>query len=277
MPYDTILWGEEQAANGLTGVAALAGQNHQASGDKLTLLNDPSPPILIEAGGLSDTKPQGAALVFDKLEGGNTYKLPAHIDFWGFGWMKDLRAMPKVLQKGDNVTGQISTTNVNEGQIVAASLVYGKENVPPPMLRYRYADVRKRYKDIFFDTITITSAAAVTFNSGAAALDTALTNEAKWLDNTQRYEFIGLIPNIGAATFGGIMNWTKLGGAWKGTQPGVVNPPLSAVSFGIGGDFITPAEPIPFNGDALPQVGMTATSAGAIASGAAFGWVGDIQ
>jgi hypothetical protein len=263
MPYDTILWGEEAAKNGLTGTAALDNQNHLASGDKLTLLSDPSPPYLQGLGSLSDTKPQGCALVPDKMDAQNPIKGPGAILFYPQGWDVSLRYKPICLVKGDNLTGQCSSTNVNEGSIVAADISYGKTIVP-------FDISQGRYKQIYRPTATITSAAAVTFNSGGVALDSAISDWNKFGDVDASYEILGTFGCIGAATFGGICNVSKLGGEWAKRQPGLIVNPLSAVTFSPGG-FVPVLEPIPFRGDALPQVGMTAPSAGAVSFGMVIG------
>lgn len=258
MPWDTVLYGEAQAADGLTGVAALAGQNHKASGDTIELLKKDI--IWLQGlGGLSDTKPQACALVPTNLRSQMPIYGPASIDFWKDGWARWLRDAPIAMFKGDIITGQISTTNVNEGQIVAMDLVY--DNVIPPWL---LKDIQSRYKEIFPELFTITSGAAVTFNSGGVSLDSAASNFPKWSDPTGEFEILGTMPHLGAETFGGICNVTKLGGDWIGRQPGLVVPPLSAVKFSPGAQFRPALNPIPFDGDALPEVGITATSAGAM-------------
>jgi hypothetical protein len=259
MPYDTICWGEAQACNGLTGVAALSGQNHGASGDKLTLKSTPEPPFLQGLGGLSDTKPQQVALVPDELQAQNPILGPAGMNFWSDGWLKELRQIPIELIKGDALTGQLSNTNVNEGAIVGADVTYGR-----PVAPWTLEGVQGRYSKVFTDTITITSAAAVTFNSGSGALSGKASNYAKWSDSKGEFEILGIIHGISAATYGGICNVTKLGGEWDGKQPGLIVSPLSAVTFDAGGSFAPALEPIPFEGDSVPDVGMTATSAGAV-------------
>jgi hypothetical protein len=157
MPYDTLLHAEAQACNGLTGVAALANQNHRASGDKLFLKTKPAPPYLMGLGGLSDTKPQQVALVPDELLAQNPILGPAGMNFWSDGWAKFLRECPITLVKGDGLTGQLSNTNVNEGGLVAYDIAYGR-----PIAPWSLKDVRPMLSEVFTDTITITSAAAVT-------------------------------------------------------------------------------------------------------------------
>jgi hypothetical protein len=266
MPYDTVVWGEAQAANWLTGVAFLAGQNHTKDGDKVVLKSTPTPPYLLGLGGLSDTKPQGTALVPDETMSQLPIFAPGGIDFFNDGWAKWLREIPIVLTKGEKVTGQISTTNVNEGQVIGADLAY--KNAPKP---WKLSGVSGRYSKVFTDKFTVTSAAAVTFNSGPVSLDSAASNYPKWNDADGKFEILGSVPNIGAATFGGIAHIRNLGDKWDGKQPGIVINPLSGVTFNPGGDINTVLEPIPFDGDALPEISMTATSAGAISFGLLIG------
>ena len=265
MPYDTLLWGEEQAASGLTDTAALANQNHKKDADKLTLLSEPTPPWLQGLGSVSDTKPQGCALKPDTLDAGLPIYGPGAISFWHEGWFKELREAPIKLLRGDKITGQGSNTNVNEGMIIAADIAYGNA-IPPWLLKTYQASLKK----IFTDIIAITTAAAVTFNSGAVSMD-QMTNYSKWADPEAEFVILGVISHIGAATFGGILNVTKLGGPWQGKQPGIPVPPLSAVTFSPGGSFVKALEPIPFKGDSLCEVGMTTPSAGAMNLGLLMG------
>lgn len=259
MPFDSLCWGEAQACDGLTGCAALANQNHGVSGDKITLKTDPKPPYLQGLGGLSDTKPQAVALIPDEQNAQLPIYGPAGMNFWSDGWDRSLREGPIELLKGDALTAQISNTNVNEGAIVACEVAYGR-----PVAPWSLKDIQNRYEKIFHDLCTITSAAAVTFNSGSGVLSGKMTNFSKWSDPDGRFEILGVVHGISAATFGGIANVTKLSGGWQGFQPGLVINPLSAVTFDAGGGFAPALEPIPFDGDSLPDIGMTATSAGAV-------------
>lgn len=258
MPYDTLLWGEVGAKDGLTGTLALGGQNHLAAADKITLLDEMI--IWLQGlGSLSDTKPAGCALVPDNLRAQMPIYGPGGIDFYNDGWAHWLRSAPIKMVKGDKITGQCSSTNVNEGSLIAMDIAY-RNAIPPWLLK----DIQSRYKEIFTEKITITSAADITFNSGAGQIDTLASDFSKWSDPEGEFEILGVIPNIGAATFGGICNVSKLGGDWHGLQPGLIVNPLSAVTFNPAGNFNQALEPIPFKGDALPQLGMTATTAGAI-------------
>lgn len=269
MVYSTICWGESTQNNGLAGVAGLANQNHNASGDKLKLKTTPSPPYLMGFGSVSDTKPQGSALVPDTGNGNKPIYGPGAIDFVTEGWAWWMRSAPVVLQKGDQLTGQASNTNVAEGTVVAADIQYGSYAQP-----WNLAEMRQKYIQIISQQVTITSGAAVTFNSGSTAIETAATEKSNWLDVDASYEILGTSPCISAATFGGICNVTGLGGNWKGEQPGLLVSPLSAVTFSPGGSFAPALEPIPFDGDSPPDVGMTATSAGAVKFNIVMGQIG---
>lgn len=256
-PYDTLVWGESQAANGLTGLAALTGQNHSASGDDLTLKSTPEPPVIHGLGSLSDTKPRACAVLPKTSNGNKRIYGPGGIDFWGNGWAQWMRDAPIELQKGDTLTGQHDNTNVSEGGVVGVDMVYGGMITP-----WTLADIRKNYSRIYSQAFSITSATAVTFNDAAGALDT-LTDDDLWLDKKASYDILGVGSFRSGATFGGILNILGLGGDWQGFQPGLIANPLSAVTFNAGAEFAPVLEPIPFDGDSLPTMGMTATSAGA--------------
>lgn len=267
-PYDTLVWGEVGAKDGLTGTAFLAGQNHTKDGDKFLALQTNPPPWLMGLGSLSDTKPSACALVPDSLEAQQPINGPGGIDFWNDGWARHLREAPIMLEKGDKYTGQCSSTNVNEGSIIGADIVYGS-----PVAPWKLKDIQSQYTRIFNDIFTITSGADVTFDSGSVTLDAAASNYAKWSDTNGKFDILGVLNLIGAATFGGIAHLKNFGGDWHGHQPGLIVNPLSAVTFNTGAQFAPALQPIPFEGDALPSIGMTATSAGAIAFGLVIGKV----
>ena len=253
MPYDTLCWGEEGAANGLTGTVACTGQNHAASGDTLTL--QAGTPYLLGLGNTGDTKPNGCSLVPSRSNRGKAIYGPGAIPWAQLGWV-DLRPHVKRLYPGETLTGNRDSTNTNEGGIVGANISY--DGFPA-----HTAWQNRRYSDTFEELVTVTSAAAVTFNSGSTKLDSACT-DASWIDSKKNYEIIGISMVSGnAATFGGVMNVTNLPGVWKGRQPGIPVNGLSAVTFSSQQVFTPCAEPIPFQGSAPPTVGMTASSAGA--------------
>lgn len=266
MPFDTVLWGEVAAKTGLTGTVFCAGQNHVADGDKCVLKTEPFPPFLHGLGSLSDTKPAGCALVPDEQNAQLPIQGPGALDFGGNGWLHALAKAPIELMKGDKLTGQCSSTAVNEGSIIGAHIVYGK--ILP---LFDLVAISKKYEKLFTDIVTITSGADVTFNSGVGSLDSLVGNYEKWSDPDGKFEILGTITSISAATLGGIANILNLGGDWKGHQPGIIVNPLSAVTFNGGRAFNEALEPIPFNGDSLPTVGMTATTAGAITFGFLIG------
>jgi len=255
MPYDTVMYGEAGAMSGYTGIAALGGQNHKASGDIITLLS--GIPYLNGFGLLSDTKPRACALIPSLSNNQNKIYGPAGIDYWADGWAQWMRSLPMPLQDGETLTGNGDNTNVSEGTVMGMDLTYNEIIAP-----WELAVLAGRYAHLYSQEFTVTSATAVVYNSGPVDLDSA-TTETDWLNKEESYEIIGIAKGRSGATFGGILNITKLSGAWQGKQPGIVANPLSAVTFNAGAQFAKALEPIPFKGDAVPQVGMTATSAGA--------------
>jgi hypothetical protein len=259
MPFDFLIWGEEQAANGLTATTSKGPSGYVVTGDTITTKKGLGMPVLIGLGSISDTKPQGCAII-PQFSNRNTYIYGpgSESDFANKGFA-DFRPFGGVkLQPGETLTGYVSTTNVNEGAVIGAALAYDNIPVMPDVSGYS-----KR----FVEKITITSAAAVTFNSGAAALSSALTS-SNFLDTSKNYVLLGLVPNIGAATFGGIMTVANLSGSWNGYYPGIPMNALSAVTFSPGGAAYF-MEPLPLSGEEFDTVtvGMTATSAGAITTG----------
>jgi len=255
MPSDCLVWGEAQAASGLTGLAAVGPTTYATSGDTITIKGkERGEPYLWMLGSTSDTKAGGCALVPSRSNRASAIYGPGAIAFIEQG-LADLRIDGvKRLSNGETLTGQVDNANTNEGSVVAAWITYG--GVPR---RITYGPP----KDIFREKITITSAAAVTFNSGVVALDSACTSTS-WINTRAKYEMRGVSGCVGAATFGGICNVTNLGGNWAPYVPGIPINGLSAVTFSPGMSTYALPEPIPFDGDALPSVGMTATSAGAM-------------
>ncbi len=264
MSYDTYIWGETGAADGLTGTAALGPTPITYTGDK-NKVRDIGIPELFGLGSLSDTKPQGCAITPELSNGNNKIYGPGAIDFVGKGWL-DLRVppfQPRKLQGGETLEGFQSNTAVNEGAILACHIAYN--GVPAmPMGGYRYSELLIEY-------ITITSAAAVTAFSGKVNLKDAITRK-NWLNVEKDYDILGVTGCIGAATFGGILQLTGLGGdEWAGRVPGIPINPLSAVDFSPGQPGYPAPEIIPFSGKSLPDVSMFATSAGAITFGLVMG------
>jgi hypothetical protein len=259
-PFDMYVWAEDAlTASGLTGITAKGPTPIKSSGDLNTVRSGIGTPFLFGLGSLADTQPQGCALTPSRSNFGNNFYGPGAIKFSECGFM-DLRVAPlapKQLQSGETLSGLVSNTAVSSGALVAALIAYGK--VPPLM------GGGARYENIFIEQYTITSAAAATAFSGKVSLDTATTDDL-WINTENEYAILGLVGCIGAATFGGVMHVTGLGGEWQGAVPGILVNPLSAVDFSPG-PFVAAASPIPFKGSALPDVSMIATSAGAISGG----------
>jgi hypothetical protein len=256
MGYDTYLWGEAQAADGLTALAAIGPTPITFSGDKNKVRNIGNPE-LFGLGSLSDTKPQGCAITPELTNGNNKIYGPGAIDFFNKGFM-DFRKppfQPKKLSGGEMLEGFISSTAVNEGGLVAAHIAYN--GVPGlPTGGYRYSDILSEY-------CTITTTTALTVFDGKVNLKEAITRK-NWLNVEKDYDILGVAGCIGAATFGGVMQLTGLGGDdWAGRVPGILINPLSAVDFSPGNAHAAP-EPIPFSGKSLPDVSMCATSLGAM-------------
>jgi hypothetical protein len=219
-------------------------------------------PVVWAGGMTGDTKPQGGAILPSRSNRGKVYYLPGGMNFAQDGWA-DLRKVGGLkLSNGETLTGQTSSTNVNEGSVLGVNVSYG--GYPPRVEDYT------GYKKVFIEKATITSAAAVTWNSGVTAIDTAST-DATWLDTSANYHLLGVVGNIGAATFGGLLNVTGLGGAWAGYMPSIPLNNLSAVTFDTGQALTLAPSPIPFSGANPCSLGMTAASSGAIAFGIVIG------
>lgn len=256
MPHDCLVWGEAQAASGLTGLLGKGPGTYTTSADTITVKGAArGDPYLFMLGSTSDTKAGGCALLPELSNRASLIYGPGAIAFAEQG-LADFRLDGvKMLANGETLTGQVDNANTNEGSVVAAWVSYGGV----PAIRSDYSDPRNMYKE----KCTITSAAAVTSQSGKVTLDSALTSTS-WLNTKAKYEIRGVSGCVGAATFGGICQVDNLGGPWAGYVPGIPINGLSAVTFSPGmGTYLLP-EPIPFDGDALPSVSMMATSAGAI-------------
>jgi hypothetical protein len=265
MPYTTYVHAEEQAADGFTATAACATfPRGKPSGDTFTLPKGAGDQWLIGGGVTSDTKPQAGMIVPTYRNGGTPIYFPGSIHLAAY-WARFMRAAPIKMVEGDVLTGYLSNTNVNEGSILAYDIASG--NAPKPATMQNLAALRAKYMEVQQAHIQVTSAAAVTYNSGGVSLDAAVTAAGDdiydWLDTLGTYEIYAISAGgIPGATFGGILNISQLGGTWAGEVPGLPAGALSAVDF-HGDNFSLAPEPIPFAGNSLPVVGMTATSAGA--------------
>ncbi len=260
MPYTTIIWGEEQAANGLTGTAAksVGGDGFTASADKVVFPSS-NDWIILGFGMTGDTKPQGSALLPDASNGNKPFYGPGSQVFYPHGWLNLQKlGFGYRIMAGDSVTGQTSSTNVNEGSVLGA-------HVASSLLPYP-----RRFPGgtHFAELVTVTSAAAVTANSGAATVFAASTNTSNWYDAGATYYLIGVSGHLCGATFGGICHVTNVGGRWKGYNPGIPINALSAVDFSSNQPFTPFPEPIgPIKGIDLNtnvKLGMCASSAGAV-------------
>lgn len=254
--YSTLIHAEAQAANGLTATAALAGQNHPASADKLFL--KAGRPTVVGLGMTSDTKAAGCKLVPDNTRAGAGIFGPGSIDFIGSGFNFAMRKWPKRLFDDDKITGYTDNTNVNEGTLLATELVYGDYVIPNP----------KRYAEVFYPIVHITSTADITFNNAAAGLDTLIQEYANLIDPDANYEIFGGGPTSGQlATVGGIFTIKNLSGNWQNEQPGILVNSLGALGdVNAGSPWYTCPYPIPVSGNQFDTVtgGMCSVSAGAV-------------
>lgn len=266
MVYDTLVWAEEQQANGYTGTAAKGPAPISYSGDYNILRKGFGAPVMVGLGQTGDTKPQGCRIYGNRSYGTNYFIGPGHNQFWPGGVLRDLAI---TWQEGEQITGECSSTNVNEGSVIAAWFGYGTAHRWPESIFDAMSMAGGG--QIWIPPFSITSAAAVTPFSGEVALDVATTDTGdQWLDTRANYYILGVVPSVSAATFGGIMHVRTLPAVWNGYVPGIPVNSLSAVSFSPSGGlpFCPAYEPIgPFPGDALPNVSMCASSAGAVTGG----------
>jgi hypothetical protein len=149
------------------------------------VIPDKGVPILLGYGLTGDTKPEACNLLPDNSNGNKGFYGPGHQTYYPLGWL-DLQkiGIPIKLQEQDSITGQGSNANTNEGAVLGAHFCFGSA-IPYPDLR-RFANM-----DHFAELVTITSAAAVTFNSGAATVYAAATNTSNWYDPEATYSSTG--------------------------------------------------------------------------------------
>lgn len=263
MPYTTFVAGEAVQSATLVGVTAIGPPDHKLSGDTVKLRKGSGTPILMGFGSSSDTKPNGCAVTPSISNRVKPITGPGAVDMVGKGWL-DLRLFGgKKLQEGETLDFKVVNTNVNEGAIVAANIAYGSFAA--------YSPVRGPYKDLFIEDGIITSAADVTYNSGIVSLD-SMTDDTSWVDTKAKYDLLGFMPGpVGVTQSQGIVVCSGIGGSWDGYFPGVPIGGLSAVDFGVGAPYTLFDEPIPFDGDAIPSVGLCSTTAAACLISAIIG------
>jgi hypothetical protein len=188
MPYTTLVWGEEQAANGLTGTAAVGptGTDFATSGDKIVFPTKGNYHIA-GYGQTGDTKPQGCNLLPDNSNGNKGYYGPGG-QIFHLNWLNLQQINGAVaIQDSDSVTGQCSSTNVNEGSVIGAHVFPGSVPGYP---------TRKSGRTHYMELCTVTSAAAVTYNSGAATVYAACTNTTNWYDPKANYVLNGIFQRV---------------------------------------------------------------------------------
>lgn len=271
MPFSTPIHAETTQNNGLAGVAALngSGGGHVGSADKITIKTLKGlTPYLLGGGGTSVSKPNGAALLFDQLYGGNKCFMGAG-RFFPAAWDRFMRYAPIELMPGDKITAQLSNTNVNEASIVAYDISYAKSR-PRAMDPAR---MLSRYKEIIKDMISITVANAITYNDAAADMATLMSGGiGKTVFLNEKYDIVGFFPIVTTAVGGVVTISGSIDGAeWNGQAPGAPISPLGAVTlYGDPYQYLLP-EPIPIDFNSPPTLGMCGLSAAAETFGIMLG------
>lgn len=260
MPYDSLMWGETTQNNGLAGVAAKGPAPIVYSGDYNVLRKGFGAPVIVSLGGISATKPTGTAILGNRSYSVNKFCGPASLSF-GQSTGNPMIDIVVPFQEGEQLTAQLSNTNVNEASIVQADCAYG---APHPYPRSAAAAMAMAGGgELWCPPISHTAAAAVT---PAVIGDlVALTTEDLWLDTRASYHIIGNVSTVGVASEGGTLTFTGLGGAWHGYVPGVAYAGIKATFDTEGISYCY--EPIPFDGDALPSYMANALTNTAVLGG----------
>lgn len=260
MPYDTLVWAQSTQNNGLDGVAAKGPAPIQYSGDYNILRKGFGDPYITSLGGVSLTKPTGTAIVGNRSYGANKFCGPAGL--------YNPRATSLVIkyQEGEQLTGQLSNTNVSEVSIVHADCGYGGAHAHPANPGAALAMAGGG--EMWCVPTSATAAAAVT-PAYIGQLDglTTDTND-QWLDTRASYHILGYVGCVGIAGDCGVITFTGLGGQWAGYVPGIPDKQITATfdtSHREGFDLCY--EPIPFDGNGLPGYMATHLSNTAVLGG----------
>lgn len=261
--WDTLVWAEATANSGLAGVAAVGPPSHSFTGDVITLRDEPNP-YIHRFGGTSDTKPSGCGIVPGEANSGIAWHGPAALHPVPNGIL-DMIDCPLRPARMDTLTSLLNDTNVNEGAIVWADITYGTRITPWSRSRF-WGDGKRT--GIFPQDCIVTSAADVTYNSGAVSIHSACVQTRNWYDIDAEYYILGVSGNIGVAAASGILTFTNIGGPqWKGRYPGIPINMLSGVDFGTDQPFTPALIPIgPISGAAMKtaEIGLCSTTAGAM-------------
>ena len=260
--HEWYLAGESAAKNGFVGTTTDAGypDTYTYTGDTYTLRSKAvgEPPMFIGGFTMGVTKSGGGRFKGNLTNGGNYVYVPSIGD--NSNIMQDAFNFPaKAFQNDEIITCETDSANTNEVTLMANLWSYGAPHRYPTSLQ-EIAQMVGGYKEVHTPQFSITSAAAITANSGAVTFESA-SQEDLWIKRDGRYALIGVIPHLvdnnGLLTISGNValgeynaNLIPIGmGAptvdFRGTAPAL------------------PYEPIYFNMASQPKMGLYSTAAAA--------------
>jgi len=262
MPYGTLGWVEGKgAATALAGITADADGNpgYTTSGDGITLKKGSGTPMVVGFGATSPTKMDGSALAGNRSRSQMKWLGPGSSNNWpSKGFLKDLRLK---FQDGEVVTGY-TASNEDEMDLLIADVVYGPPHAYPKTID-EAVHMGGGFKEVYsIDSSLTTTSGSFTAADGREDMDTTTVDDL-WLDSDAQYSILGIMPCIGFANGGGVLDVSSLPEAWGGHNPSIPIPEQSGVTFDAG-EVSLAYEPIgPFYGDALPQLAIRSSAAGA--------------
>ena len=262
MVHEWYNWGEALQANGFTGTTSKAGvpDTYTYSGDTVTLRNF-GRPFFIGGYQSSETKPGGGRFKGNLSYGAQYTYVP------GFRQSRNpiihnaFNFPPKEFQRSEILTGETDDTNVNEETMMLLLFDYGVPHRYPQSWPDIMSLLKKPAKKIHTPQFSVTSAGAITPNSGVVTLDSA-SQEDLWIKKDVEYSIIGVIPHL-VQNHGWLQFSKNLPMQEFSSHVIPLMDGADEVTFDTGGPAF-PYEPIgPFNMDSPPSVGLFSIEAAA--------------
>lgn len=260
-PFDSLLWvegkGSETALSGITADSD-ANEGYAYSGDTVTAKKGFGPPLIVGAGATSPTTMSGAALSGNRSRSQERWGFPGSSHDWPHnGFTRDLR-LP--FQEGEEISGY-TASNADEFDILMADIVYEAPHMYPKNIIEAYQMSGAGGEVYSVEGSLTTTSGSCTALDGQELLDVTSTQDL-WIDEEARYALLGLMPQIGFANGGGVLQVRALSGKWQGRIPNIPLPEQSGVTFDPGKPTF-PYEPLEFDGDNMPLLSIISPTAGA--------------
>lgn len=196
MTHEWYLSGEAAAKNGFVGTTSKAGYPdvYTYTGDTYTLRSAAvGKPYYIGGFTMGVTKTGGGRFKGNLSYGTNYCYVPSIGD--NSNIMMDAMNFPaKPFQNEEIITCETDSANTNEVTLMANLFSYGAPHKYPTTWA-EIVGMVGGYKAVHTPQFSITSAGAITANSGAVTFDSA-SQEDLWIKKDAKYALIGVVPHL---------------------------------------------------------------------------------